>query len=66
MESTPRPNELYRQIAKDYNPKPAMMNICKYIQALEARIAVLESARAEESAGEPQTPTAKKGAKKNG
>lgn len=43
-----------------------MMNICKYIQALEARIAALEAARAEESAGEPQTPAAKKGAKKNG
>ncbi len=35
MEVTPRPNNLYRQIAKDYTPKNAEMNICKYIMSIE-------------------------------
>ena len=64
MEAKPRPNELYRTIAKDYNPKAAEMNICKYIQNLEARIEALENTRIEE---QPQPKAAvKKGAKKDG
>ncbi len=42
MEATPRTNSLYRQIAKDYNPKAAEMNICKYIQGLEERLQTVE------------------------
>ncbi len=38
MEVTPRSNNLYRQIAKDYTPKQAEMNICKYIQQMEDRL----------------------------
>lgn len=78
---TPRPNDLYRQIAKDYKPKAAEMNICKYIRAVEdgfnalfeecdARIARLESRIAELEKGIPtveeKPKTAKKGAKANG
>ncbi len=42
MEQTPRSNNLYREIAKDFQPKQAAMNICKYIQQLEDRIAQLD------------------------
>ncbi len=42
MEATPRTNSLYRQVAKDYNPKAAEMNICKYIQGLEERLQMVE------------------------
>ena len=41
---TPRETNLYRQIAKDYSPKQAEMKICKYIEGLERRIALLEAA----------------------
>ncbi len=46
---TPRTNELYRTIAKDYQPKVAAMNICKYIQGLESRIQALETKEREEA-----------------
>ncbi len=36
MEQTPRSNNLYREIAKDFQPKQAAMNICKYIQQMAA------------------------------
>lgn len=39
----PRPNALYRAIVKDYNPKQAEMNICRYVQMLEQRIEALEA-----------------------
>ena len=39
---TPRKTRLYNQIAKDYMPKQAEMMICKYIEALEVRLATLE------------------------
>lgn len=44
MEKTPIPSELYRALAKDYTPKAADMNICRYIAGLEARIKALEAA----------------------
>ena len=42
METTPRKTKLYNQIAKDYTPKKAEMQICRYIEKLEQRIVVLE------------------------
>lgn len=36
-------SKLYRELAKDYSPKKADMNICKYIQELEERIQKLEN-----------------------
>jgi hypothetical protein len=43
IEETPRETSLYRKLAKDYTPKAADMKICKYIEALEERIATLEA-----------------------
>ena len=58
---TPRKTKLYNQIAKDYNPKQAEMQICRYIEGLEARhetrteelearIATLENSKAKPAA----------------
>lgn len=68
MMETPRPNELYRKIAKDYNPKAAEMAICKYVQDLEQRVIALEKMLTEKpEETEEKTETAKKkGSKKNG
>ncbi len=41
---TPRKTHLYNEIAKDYNPKQAEMNICRYVEGLEKRIEDLEKA----------------------
>ncbi len=38
MEKMPQSNNLYRDIAKDFQPKQAAMNICKYIQQMEKDI----------------------------
>jgi len=35
---------LYNQLAKDYTPKKAEMQICRYIEKLEQRIVILEEA----------------------
>ena len=52
----PRPNALYRAIAKDYNPKQAEMNICRYVQMLEQRIEALEAlVNREKEPEEPNT-----------
>lgn len=42
MEITPRKTKLYNQIAKDYNPKKAAMQMCSYMEKLEKRIVALE------------------------
>lgn len=44
---TPRETNLYRKLAKDYTPKAAEMQICKYLEALEERIDALEKALAQ-------------------
>lgn len=61
----PRPNELYRSIAKDYNPKQAEMNICKYIQRLEQRIEALEASASRDKEME-ETKTVKTASRKKG
>lgn len=66
----PRPNALYRAIVKDYNPKQAEMNICRYVQMLEQRIEALEAlVNSEKEPEEPKTVRAtarKKGSNENG
>ncbi len=41
------PGALHEKLAKDFNPKVALMNICQYLQAVEeeltARIEALEA-----------------------
>lgn len=44
METTPRKTKLYNQLVKDYAPKKAEMQICRYIEKLEQRIVILEEA----------------------
>ena len=65
-----RPNALYRAIAKDYNPKQAEMNICRYVQMLEQRIEALEAlVNREKEPEEPNTGRStarKKGSNENG
>ncbi len=51
--------KLYNELAKDYAPKKADMNICKYIEGLEKRIEALEAKpkggrKAKEVADEPE------------
>jgi|GEM_PF-7115821 len=41
---SPRQTSLYKQIAKDFRPKEAMMQMCRYIEGLEKRIETLEAA----------------------
>lgn len=40
------PTELYRSLAKDFTPQKALMNTCRYIAALEARVVALEESAA--------------------
>lgn len=69
---SPRTTSLYREIAKDFNPKKAEMNICKYVEALEARLLKLEanfaalSAPDESKNAKQQKSTAKAPAAKDG
>lgn len=63
MEQTPMSNALYRSLAKDFQPKPAMMNMCKYIMALEARVAALEAKEPIPFTEEPAAEPAKRGRK---
>lgn len=58
METTPRKTKLYNQLAKDYTPKKAEMQICRYIEKLEQRIVVLEEA-ATKKVKSPKTDTPK-------
>jgi len=60
---TPRETSLYREIAKDYQPKQAEMKICKYIEGLEARIAALERL-IEPVLCDPEQPPARTGRRK--
>jgi hypothetical protein len=59
---TPRETNLYRKIAKDYTPKAAEMQICRYIEALETRIHALEKALAQAA----EKPAEKKESKSSG
>ena len=64
MES-PRETSLYRQIAKDFQPKRAEMQICRYIEKLEERIAALEAEIADlTKPAEPTEPAAEPTPKK--
>lgn len=63
MEATPRTNSLYRQIAKDYNPKEAEMKICKYIQGMEERLEVVEKWMKDLSVKKPTVPPSTRSAK---
>lgn len=57
---TPRTNDLYRKLAKDYSPKQAEMLICKHIAALEERIAALEVKLAEKPEEKTTAPKKRK------
>lgn len=47
---SPRITNLYREIAKDFNPKKADKRICDYMQGLEDRLYKVEAALAEVAA----------------
>ena len=55
MEPTPRKTKLYRTLCKDYSPKQADMQICKYIEGLEQRIADLEAKQSETKRRKPKS-----------